>query len=92
MFQSFGELTSLIAKEAHEQGFIKSPSVDTIIDPKDGDQIMPHAAVLLGTNAKLAESKARRDLQWQPQGGILEDEVPRVVRREAESLGLKPRA
>ncbi len=51
---------------------------------------MPHAAVLLGTNAKLAESKARRDLEWQPKGGILDDEVPGMVQREAERLGLKP--
>ena len=49
---------------------------------------MPHAAVLLGTNARLTESKARRDLRWQPKEGSLEDDIPEVVRAEALSLGL----
>ncbi|KIW30201.1 hypothetical protein, variant [Cladophialophora immunda] len=86
---AFGDLTALIAKEAHRQGFIQSPTVEKVINPADGDEITPHAAILLGTNAKLVESRARRDLGWQPSGFSLEDEVADMVTREAKDLGLE---
>jgi nucleoside-diphosphate-sugar epimerase len=87
--QAFRDLTALVAKEAHRQGFIQSPAAEKVIDPADGDEITPHAAILLGTNAKLVESRARRDLGWQPTGPSLEDEIADIVKCEAKDLGLK---
>lgn len=54
---------------------------------EETNKVMPHGAVLLGTNAKLKSSRAKKELGWQPSGPSLEDDLERVVKDEARRLG-----
>ncbi|RAL12670.1 uncharacterized protein BO97DRAFT_51955 [Aspergillus homomorphus CBS 101889] len=84
---SFNEISQRIAQEAYNLGLADSTSV-TEIDPSDADSITPHAAVVLGTNAKQVAQRARKYLGWVPEQHTLEEELPLAVRAEAERLGL----
>ncbi|ORY65127.1 uncharacterized protein BCR38DRAFT_391229 [Pseudomassariella vexata] len=83
---TFGEISSKIAAEAANQKLISSDTpIEKLVRP-DADTVLPHGSVLFGTNAR---SKARRGtelLSWKPEEGSLEEDVPRTVAREAESL------
>lgn len=74
-----------IAQAAHEQKLIKSDEVMSV-SSEEANQIMPHGAVLLGTNAQLKSSRARRDLGWKPSAVSLGDDIPLMVKVEAERL------
>lgn len=50
----------------------------------EANKIMPHGAVLLGTNAKLRSSRARRELHWKPSGPSLEEEISVTVQEESK--------
>lgn len=54
---------------------------------EETNNVMSHGAVLLGTNAKLRSSRARKELGWQPSHPSLEDDIERVVKDEARRLG-----
>lgn len=82
---SFGELGSLIAIEAHSQGFIESADTE-MIDAKKADELLSHASILWGTNAIVKASKARDKLAWNPSAPSLKDEIPDLVRSEAALL------
>ena len=85
MVQSFGDLAQQISKAAHEQGLIDSVEVPSITG-EEANQIMPHGAVLLGTNARLKSTSARQNLGWKPEQRSLADEIPDMVKEEAKSL------
>lgn len=83
--QSFGEIAKRIAETAKAQGLIDSAEVKSFSVEQTND-VMPHGAVLLGTNAKLRSSRARKELGWQPSHPSLEDDIERVVKDEARRL------
>lgn len=58
------------------------------VDPSEADSITPHAAVILGTNAKQVAQRAPQYLNWVPERHTLEEEIPLAVRAEVEDLGL----
>lgn len=83
--QSFGEVARQIARTAHEQKLIKSEEVRSVRS-EDANSIMPHGAVLLGTNAQLKSLRARRDLGWEPSAISLTEDIPLMVKGEAARL------
>ena len=77
-----------IAKAAHRQELTQSDDVKSV-SSEEANQIMPHGAVLLGTNAQLKSSRARRDLGWTPSGVSLAEDIPAMVKDEAKRLKSK---
>jgi len=65
----------LIAKAAKEQGYIKEAEV------KEGDYKN------FGANSKGVAQRARKYFGWKPTGRSLEEEIPDIVKGEAQVLG-----
>nr|CEG04671.1 unnamed protein product [Fusarium clavum] len=85
---SFGEISRRVAAAAHDLHLIPSREVDQI-GGDEADELLPHGSVLFGTNARSGAQRAEKVLRWQPENDSLELEIPRVVAREAQSLGLQ---
>lgn len=83
--QEFGELSALIANEAHEQGFIKASDHLETIDAAKADSLSGHASILWGTNARTRSSNAQKYLNWKPTGASLEATIPELVKSEAKA-------
>ena len=80
----FGELDALISQEAVRQGLIEDAEL-TEIDAKKAEELSPHMSILWGTNAVIKGERAE-SLGWKPEGHSLADEIPDLVRREAEAI------
>ena len=85
IYQTFGELSSKIASEAHKQGLIPKGSVEKVIDGKEADALSGHASLLWGTNAVIKSSRAKSLLDWKPSRPSLADEIPGIVKREGQN-------
>lgn len=68
-----------------QSGRITASEVKSL-SPEEVNEITPHGAVLLGTNARVVSSRARRDLGWKPAGHSLADEIPVMVAEESKRL------
>ena len=86
--QSFGEISRRVAAAAHDLHLIPSREVDQI-GGDEADELLPHGSVLFGTNARSGAQRAEKVLGWQPENDSLELEIPRVLAREAQELGLQ---
>ena len=73
----------MISKAAKEQGLIESTKIETIT-AEDVDNIMPHGSVVLATNARTKGVRAREQLGWEPTEISLAEEIPQMVKAEAE--------
>jgi len=71
-----------IAHESVRQGYLKEVVTKTV-----GIEEVPDKS--WGTNSKSVAERARRYLDWSPQGRSLEEEIPGIVETEAKKLGLK---
>lgn len=80
---AFSEYARLISKAAKDQMLIESDSIKSLTSD-EVDQVLAHGAVVLGTNAKLSSSRAQKFLGWQPSGISLAEDVPLMVKGEAE--------
>lgn len=89
MKQAFGDLSALITKEAHKQGFIKSADHLETIDAAKADSLSGHASVLWGTNARTRSSNAQKNLGWKPTGASLENTVADLVSSEGKAFDSK---
>lgn len=78
-------MSKRISAAAAQAGLISTNDVKSV-SPEDANDITPHGAVLLGTNARVKSSRARRDLGWKPSGRSLEDEIPILVEEESKRL------
>ncbi|KAF1925601.1 uncharacterized protein M421DRAFT_7856 [Didymella exigua CBS 183.55] len=74
---AFGDLSVLITREAHKQGFIKAAKADSLSG---------HASILWGTNARTQSSNAQKNLGWEPTGASLEATIPELVKAEGKTL------
>ncbi|XPS81320.1 hypothetical protein M3J07_013284 [Ascochyta lentis] len=83
---AFGELSALVTKEAHKQGFIKSGDDLETIDAAKADTLSGHASILWGTNARTRSSIAQRKLGWKPTGDPLGSTIPDIVRTEGKAF------
>jgi hypothetical protein len=82
-------MSALVTKEAYQLGLIEDLEIQEIIDPKDSDVVMDHAAVLLATNAKLKEVKARLELGWIALDTDFLPELSKAVQNEAMIMELR---
>ncbi|KAI8315050.1 4-aminobutyrate aminotransferase [Colletotrichum sp. SAR11_59] len=80
---SFGEISKLVATAAAKKGLIPSDDVE-VLGPEDANTLLPHGAVLFGTNARSEAVRGKKLLGWAPTGESLLDEIPKAVEREAE--------
>lgn len=86
--QSFGEISERVAKTAVDQGFNKSTDLEEL--GKDAaNTVLPAGATFFGTNARSKARRATEFLGWKPSENSLEDEIPRAMKEEADSLGSK---
>ncbi|TQN64941.1 Betaine aldehyde dehydrogenase, partial [Colletotrichum shisoi] len=80
----FGEISNLVAAAAADQGLIPTSEVDAV-GPDEANSLLPHGAVLYGTNARSEALRGKEVLGWAPAGESLEDEIPRAVAEEEEA-------
>ncbi|KAJ4406378.1 hypothetical protein N0V91_004587 [Didymella pomorum] len=83
---AFGDLSSIVAKEAHKQGLIEASDHLETIDAAKADSLSDHASILWGTNARTRSSNAQKNLGWKPTGASLEDTIPELVKTEAKAF------
>lgn len=85
--QSFGKLCELIAKEAHDQGLISSPTVEKTLTVEEANAATHRGAILWGTNAVIKSLRGQKLLGWTPSALSLEASIADIVKSEAESVG-----
>lgn len=85
----WGEISELIAKEAHKQGYIEEPK--TV--PTDFETVVAEGRVngSWGLNSKGTASRARKLLGWKPSRHSVKEEIPAIVAGEAKRLGITPK-
>jgi hypothetical protein len=81
------EVANWIAEEAAEQGFIKTGGV-TELDDGDQKELNKAGAALWNLVSDCKSIRAEKLFGWKPKEGALKDEIPRIVKNEAERLGL----
>lgn len=85
----WGELSTLVGKAAHEQGFIKQePEVRELSYDEAVKSSAGFEAASWGLNSRASALRAKKVLGWKPQEKSLEDEVPAIVKSEAARLKL----
>lgn len=85
---AFGEIGQEVAREAHRQGFIRSPEVTRVMTTNEANAAMPHGAVLWGTNAVGIAERAKSGLGWNPSWTGPDATIAETVQEEARWLGL----
>ncbi|OJJ29951.1 hypothetical protein ASPWEDRAFT_55458 [Aspergillus wentii DTO 134E9] len=81
----FGEISQLVANAAVKSGSIQNDQVKSV-SHAEADGLMGHGGVLWGTNAALKGERARKYLDWKPQGETLEENIPKTVQLEKSKL------
>lgn len=84
--QSFKDIASLIAKEAHALGYIDSPDAVQSMDVDEANKVIPGGIVFLGTNGQGRALRARQLLGWHPSGEDLAKAVRETIVAEAAQL------
>lgn len=84
--QTFGSIATSVAQAAYKQGLVDKVEVATV-DAEAGDKLIPHASILLATNARTRATKARDLLGWRPSSESLQDYIGTAVKDEASRLG-----
>ncbi|KAH6893486.1 hypothetical protein B0T10DRAFT_482379 [Thelonectria olida] len=84
----WSEVSELIAKEAHSQGYLNKTETKQI-DDKEALEINGFEALTWGLNSKGKAKRARKYLGWEPKKQSLEASIPELVEREAEKLGVE---
>lgn len=82
------EVANWIAEEAAEQGFIKNGGV-TELDDGDQKELDKAGVALWNLVSDCKSIRAEKLFGWKPKEGPLKDEIPAIVKTEAERLGLK---
>lgn len=85
-FQSFKDVASVIAKEAHSLGYIDSPDSVQSMNLEEANVVIPNGSVFLGTNGQGRASRARKLLGWQPDGETFQNAVRETIIAEAARL------
>lgn len=85
-FQSFKDIASMIAKEAHSLGYIDSPDSVKSMNLEESNAVIPNGSVFLGTNGQGRASRAKKLLGWQPDGESFQSAVRETIIAEAAQL------
>ena len=83
----WGEMSDLVAREAHKQGLIPSAKVVSI-SSDEANKLTGHGAALWGANSRCRAIRARKVLGWTPVETDMVHEIPAIVASEARLLGL----
>ncbi|MCJ1400062.1 hypothetical protein MMC11_003265 [Xylographa trunciseda] len=83
----WGNLSKLVASEAHKQGFIASDEVVSL-STEEAKRLLPRAPAIWGANSRCRAIRARKLLHWEPKEESIEESIPDAVKAEAEALGL----
>jgi hypothetical protein len=85
--QTFAEISKAVAREAVNKGLIPTDEVEEVLGAEA--DVLPHGAVLYGTNARSLSRRGKERLGWAPtHNDGLDAEIIRAVAAEAKSLGL----
>ncbi|KAF7549351.1 hypothetical protein G7Z17_g6437 [Cylindrodendrum hubeiense] len=84
---SFGEISRRITSAAYDLDLLPNKSIDQL-NKEQSNELLPHGAVLYGTNARSQAQRAEKFLGWKAENLDLEHEIPLVVAQEACGLGL----
>ena len=79
-------MASVIAKEAHSLGYLDSADSVRSMTLEEANNVIPHGAVVLGTNGQGTASRARKLLGWQPAGEDFQKGVWNTIIAEAAQL------
>ncbi|KAJ5471608.1 hypothetical protein N7530_008965 [Penicillium desertorum] len=85
-FESFKDIASVIAKEAHSLGYIDSPDSVKSMNLEESNVVIPNGSVFLGTNGQGRASRAKKLLGWQPDGESFQSAVRETIIAEAAQL------
>lgn len=88
----WGDVARSVADAAYRLGYMGEPKTEALsmeawMKKRGSDQ-----PSTWGCNSKSVAARARKFLGWTPKGRSLEDEIPDIVKGEAELLGIKPTA
>ena len=83
---AWGQMSKLIAKDAHQKHLISSADV-TVISGREADRLTSYGSVVWGANSRCKAIRARKLLGWSPSRRIA-SEISDVVDLEARSLAL----
>ena len=83
----WGDMSKVVATEAHKQGLIPSAEVVSL-SAEEAGQLTPFGFLLWGANSRGTAIRARQLLDWSPKGKSIEAETPELVKGEAKRLGL----
>ena len=83
----WGEMSKVVATEAHKQGLIPSDEVSSVSSEEAG-RLRAGGFLLWGANSRGTAIRARKLLGWSPKGKSIEAETPQLVTEEARGLGL----
>lgn len=84
----WGEISQLLADEAKKLKMIETSEVRSI-SPEEAGKRTPMGQALWGANSRARAKRGREVLGWNPVGTSLNDELPRALKEEFETLGLK---
>lgn len=85
-------MARLIAKSAHQQGFIRTEEVSEFSNEDLAKSAgHSHAALIFGGNARETTIRARKLLGFNPSRHSIFDEIPAAVTSEAARLGIVKR-
>ncbi|KAF4949163.1 hypothetical protein FGADI_9079 [Fusarium gaditjirri] len=82
---TWADISDRVAKAAKDQGLIDTLDVEELYKP-EVDTALPAGSVFFGSNARSKPRRATEVLGWKPKETGLDEEIPRAVAEEAESL------
>ena len=83
----WGEVSKLVAQEAHKQAFIPSNDV-SIVSAEEANQLTPRGGLMWAANSRCKAIRARKLLGWSPTEKGMNHEISSIVTSEAKLLGL----
>jgi nucleoside-diphosphate-sugar epimerase len=85
----WGEVAGWIAEEVKKQGYAQEAKV--VGTDMEGIKDGKSTNSTWGTNSRSRATRARKYFGWTPKGKSLKEEIPDIVRQEAERIGLTPK-
>jgi len=86
---TWGDVARWVADAAFREGFMAEPKTETVT-MEEVCRLLGSSTSSWGTNSRCVAERAAKFLSWQPREGPLENEIPNVVKGEAELLGIAP--
>lgn len=85
----WGEYSRLMAKKAHELGYIKEAPKDLPLSKDEALDFAGFEAVSWGLNSRGKAERLAKTLGWKPYRPSIEDEIPRILESEKALLEKK---